>query len=241
MIHLIKKRVLRILFSISLLLLAACSVLDINKTETDNRFPVKLLQVVDGDTIKVQFNGKQETVRLLLVDTPESVHPYKPVQPFSKEASRFTESMLANAKIELELDVGERDKYGRLLAYVYADGKSVQEALLLNGLARVAYVFAPNTKYADGYRSFQKQAQTEGAGIWSMENYVLEEGFQTNDGSTEADKEDAPDCRIKGNINSSGEKIYHIPEGRYYNITKPEEWFCTEQEAIDSGFRQSQQ
>jgi micrococcal nuclease len=226
-----------LLFS-AFLFLGGCS--DFQSTGK-NRIPVYVEDVIDGDTIKVRVDGKSETVRFLLVDTPESVHPNKPVQPFSKEASSHTKAMLNGSDVELELGIGERDKYGRLLAYVYADGESVQESLLKNGLARVAYVFEPNTKYVEDFEKIQKQAQKEGIGIWSLENYTQEDGYISDDTVTE--KEDAADtkCTIKGNINSSGEKIYHVESGRYYKITKPEEWFCSEQEAIDAGFRKSQQ
>jgi micrococcal nuclease len=231
-----------LIISALFIIIAGCSELD---SSSHDRLRVKVIDVVDGDTIKVEAEGKSETVRFLLVDTPESVHPNKPVQPFSKEASRFTEEMLLGSDVELELGIGERDKYGRLLAYVYADGKSVQEALLEKGLARVAYVFEPNTKYVDEYETIQKQAQKEAVGIWSMENYVQDDGFNAEDkgvsSSDSSTKGPDSECRIKGNVNSSGEKIYHIESGRYYKITKPEEWFCSEQEAIDAGFRKSQQ
>jgi micrococcal nuclease len=221
-----------------LILTVGCSFFDSGQV---NKGSVKVVEVVDGDTIKVQMNGKTETVRLLLVDTPESVHPTKPVQPFSKEASQFTKELLNGADVELELGIGERDKYGRLLAYVYADGKSVQEALLEKGLARVAYIYEPNTKYVDEYQDIQSKAQKEGVGIWSLENYVQEDGYETSDHSTGDKNVSAEECTIKGNINSSGEWIYHVETGRYYKITKPEEWFCTEQEAVEAGFRKSEQ
>ncbi|MCM3718595.1 thermonuclease family protein [Fictibacillus phosphorivorans] len=224
--------------SLVLLVLSACS--QLQKSDND-RIPVRVIDVVDGDTIKVKVDGKKETVRFLLVDTPESVHPNKPVQPFSKEASSYVERMLSGSKVELELGIGERDKYGRLLAYVYADGKSVQEALLENGLARVAYVFEPNTKYVEDYEKIQKQAQKDGIGIWSLENYSQDDGYVPKESKNRSDKTADSKCTIKGNVNSSGEKIYHVESGRYYKITKPEEWFCTEQEAIEAGFRKSQQ
>lgn len=220
------------------LVLPGCS--QLQSSEKD-RIPVQVLDVVDGDTIKVKVDGKSESVRFLLVDTPESVHPNKPVQPFSKEASKHTENMLRGSNIELELGIGERDKYRRLLAYVYADGKSVQESLLEKGLARVAYVFEPNTKYVDDYEKIQKQAQKEGIGIWSLENYSQEDGYIPEEVEDPIEETADSKCTIKGNINSSGEKIYHVESGRYYKITKPEEWFCSEQEAIDAGFRKSQQ
>ncbi|ANX11929.1 nuclease [Fictibacillus arsenicus] len=220
------------------LVLAGCS--QLLSSEKD-RIPVQVLDVVDGDTIKVKVDGKSETVRFLLVDTPESVHPKKPVQPFSKEASKHTENMLSGSNVELELGIGERDKYGRLLAYVYADDKSVQESLLEKGFARVAYVFEPNTKYVDDYEKIQKHAQKEGNGIWSLENYSQEDGYIPEEAEDPIEEPADSKCTIKGNINSSGEKIYHVESGRYYKITKPEEWFCSEQEAIDAGFRKSQQ
>lgn len=85
--------------------------------------PAKIVRVVDGDTMKVSFNEsgkvKEETIRLLLVDTPESVDPEKPVQPFALEASKFAKDTLNEKEVRLELDVSERDKYGRLLCYLY--------------------------------------------------------------------------------------------------------------------------
>ncbi|MET3729105.1 micrococcal nuclease [Fictibacillus halophilus] len=221
----------------ALLLISGCSYLTSND---EKRIPVKVEKVIDGDTIKVRVDGKLETVRFLLVDTPESVHPSKPVQPFSKEASTYTLDMLEGADVQLELGIGERDKYGRLLAYVYADGQSVQENLLKKGLARVAYVFEPNTKYVDQYERIQKQAQKDSVGIWSIENYVQEEGYVSDD-VEQPEQAINKECKIKGNISSSGDKIYHLESGRYYKMTKPEKWFCTEKEAMDSGFRKSKQ
>ncbi|WP_035349774.1 thermonuclease family protein [Fictibacillus gelatini] len=206
--------------------------------------PAEVIRVIDGDTIKVNVNNKEETVRFLLVDTPESVHPTKPIQPFGPEASQLTKKLLTGKKVELELDVSERDKYGRLLAYVYVDGKSVQEELLKKGLARVAYVFAPNTKYVDRYRKIERAAREKGIGIWSLENYVQEDGFHPKKEAKQPkeplETEDHPSgCNIKGNISTHGDKIYHVPGGRYYRITKPEQWFCTVKEAERAGFRRS--
>ncbi|WP_054670721.1 thermonuclease family protein [Calditerricola satsumensis] len=103
---------------------------------------VQFVEHVDGDTSKFRIDGKVETVRYLLIDTPETKHPELGEQPLGKEASEFTRKMLENAnRITLEYDVEKRDKYGRVLAYVYADGKNVQEALLKKGLARVGYIY----------------------------------------------------------------------------------------------------
>lgn len=145
---------------------------------TPARVKAKVIEAIDGDTIKVQLNGKEETVRFLLVDTPETKHPTYGEQPFGREASNFTKQLVSGKTVELEQDVNNGpDKYGRLLYYVYVDGKSVQEALLEKGLARVAYVYVPNVKYVDEYRAIQEKAQKAGVGIWSIENYAQEDGY----------------------------------------------------------------
>lgn len=202
------------------------------------------MNVVDGDTMDIQFeNGKEERVRLVLVDTPETKHPTKPVQPFGPEASAFTKEMLAGKNVQVELDVQERDQYGRILAYVYIDGKMFNELLLEKGLARVA-VFPPNTRYVDEFYAIQKKAQEAKLGIWSIEDYVTDNGYivQEETGENQSSTNTNIDCQnpIKGNINSKGEKIYHVPGGQYYDITKAEELFCTEQEAVNAGYRKSQ-
>ncbi|MGO0061464.1 thermonuclease family protein [Brevibacillus fluminis] len=143
-----------------------------------NRIKASVVQVIDGDTIKVKLNGKEETVRFLLVDTPETHHPKLGEQPFGKEASDFTKALLTDKTVELEQDVSPGpDKYGRYLYYIYIDGKSVQEMLLEKGLARVAYIYVPNVKYVDRYRAIQEKAQQAGVGIWSVENYAREDGY----------------------------------------------------------------
>lgn len=207
--------------------------------EEINTIPAIISRVVDGDTLRVILhNNTEETVRLLLIDTPETVHPNKPVQPFGPEASEFVKKLLPEGKeVELELGISERDKYGRLLAYVYVDGKMINKMLLEQGLARVAYVFAPNTKYVDEFRNIQEKARQNGIGIWSIENYALEEGYNEEAAETPQIENKNNDCDIKGNINAKGEKIYHTPSSPWYDKTAPEVMFCSEEEAIAAGFR----
>ncbi|MCA0171476.1 thermonuclease family protein [Bacillus sp. RAR_GA_16] len=225
-----------------LLFLAACSVSSSNTEIPENTIPAKVDRVVDGDTLKVTMEDREETIRLLLVDTPETKHPSKPVQPFGPEASQFAKEQLEGKKVGIEIDVSERDKYGRLLAYIWIGDQMFNEMLLEEGLARVAYIYQPNVKYVDQFQKIQRQAQEEGKGIWSLENYVQEEGFneetETPDSST-SEKDSDEKCLIKGNINSKGEKIYHVPEGSYYEITKAEEMFCSTTDAEAAGFRPS--
>ncbi|MGG3625492.1 thermonuclease family protein [Bacillus gobiensis] len=145
---------------------------------TTDRIAVDLIQTVDGDTIKVMYNGKEETVRYLLIDTPETKDPNSCMQPFGQNASDRNKQLVNSEKLEIEFDVGERkDKYGRLLAYVYADGKSVQETLLKEGLARVAYVYPPNTRYLDQFQSAESSAKNNRTAIWSQSGYASNNGF----------------------------------------------------------------
>lgn len=218
------------------ILLFTCACTAETGHNANNTISAEVTNVVDGDTIKVSIDGRSETVRLLLVDTPETKHPSKPVQPFGPEASSFAEETLDGQEIELELGISERDKYGRLLAYVWIEDRMFNEMLLEKGFARVAYIYQPNVKYVEEFQSLQRAAQKEGVGIWSIEDYVREDGFQ---GRETSKTPPTGDCKIKGNINSKGEKIYHVPDGAYYDITKAEEMFCTEKAAKAAGFRPS--
>ena len=219
---------------------------DISKFEA-----FELQEVIDGDTIRIKYNGSSEKVRFLLVDTPETNHETLGEQPYGPEAKAFVKELLKGEdKVYLEFDVSYRDKYKRLLAYIYTeDGVSIQEELLKNGLARVAYIYDPNTKHVDWFKDVQKTAQKSAIGIWSVEDYVTNRGYdketyyaatkdgqQTNNDSVQnTDEEQNDGCSIKGNINSKGNKIYHSPGQRDYENTQPEEMFCTAEEAEAAG------
>ena len=218
----------------------------------------ELQEVIDGDTIRINYNGKSEKVRLLLVDTPETNHETLGEQPYGPEAKQFVKQLLEGQHtVYLEFDVSYRDKYKRLLAYVYTeDGISIQEQLLQNGFARVAYIYDPNTKHVDWFKSIQKTAQKSATGIWSVEDYVTNRGYdkevyyarmkedkqKENDSDLLTDEDNSTinntdnSCVIKGNINSKGNKIYHMPGQRDYDNTVPEEMFCTVEEAEAAGF-----
>ena len=130
--------------------------------------PVELVKVIDGDTIKINYEGNEQNVRYLLIDTPETNHPRLGKQPFGEEAKERNRELINSGKLEIEFDIGERiDKYGRLLAYIYVDGVSVQEKLLEEGLARVAYVYPPNTRHLDAYEIAQDKAKKARVGIWT--------------------------------------------------------------------------
>ena len=183
-----------LLLAVATLLLSGCASLeqkaqDIsndgtgNFTQTisnDNRIPAEFVRHVDGDTTVLRIDGKEQKVRFLLVDTPETVKPKTKVQPFGLEASNRTKELLSTAsEITFEYDKGDKtDRYGRALGYIFVDGTLLQKTLVSEGLARVAYVKEPTTKYLAELEQAQEQAKNESLGIWSIPGYVTERGYK---------------------------------------------------------------
>jgi micrococcal nuclease len=127
-----------------------------------------LVKVVDGDTIDVRVDGTKERVRLIGIDTPETKKPNTPVQCYGPEASAFTTSLLpVGTALYLERDVEARDKYDRLLAYVYlTDGTFVNLQIIDQGYAHVLTI-PPNVAHADEFLQGARDARAAGAGLWS--------------------------------------------------------------------------
>ena len=124
-------------------------------------------RVIDGDTIIVRMNGIKVRVRLIGVDTPETKHPKKPVEYFGKEASAFTKSMVESNKVRLEYDQEKRDKYGRLLAYVYLEDGSFLNAEIVKQGYGFAYTKFP-FKYLDDFKKYEKEARGNNRGLWQI-------------------------------------------------------------------------
>ena len=207
--------------------------------DSDEATTAQVIRAVDGDTLEVLIDGSTEKVRLIGVDTPETVHPNKPVEFYGKEASAFTHSMADGKTVRLEFDqasaaTGHRDRYGRLLAYVFLpDGTLLNAEIIRQGYGH-AYTRFPFARMEE-FRELEREARESGRGLWGS--------------SVEAKpvlSQQPPDreCLIKGNINSRGEKIYHLPSMQFYDRTiidesKGERWFCSEEEAIAAGWRKS--
>ncbi len=124
---------------------------------------------VDGDTIKANINGKNETIRLIGVDTPETVDPRKKVQCFGKAASDFTKAHLLNQAVRLAADPTQnnRDKYGRLLRYIFlTDGTNYNEELVAEGYA-YEYTYVVPYQYQTKFKADQAQAEATSKGLWS--------------------------------------------------------------------------
>ena len=154
---------------------------------------VTLSKCVDGDTAKfVMSDGSVKTARFLAIDTPESVHPTKEVEEYGKEASDYTCNLLTNAKkIHVEYDKAsdKEDKYGRILVWVYADNKMVQETLLEEGLAKVAYLYE-DYEYTDKLQSIEKLAKDKKVGIWSSDTVSTNMDLEDEDeNKTEENKD----------------------------------------------------
>jgi micrococcal nuclease len=125
--------------------------------------------VSDGDTLTVSVSGRQETLRLIGVDTPETVHPTKPVQCWGPEASAHTKGLFPpGTKVFLARDAEARDKYGRFLAYVYRarDNLFLNMELVRGGWAR-PYPFEPNTSLSVDFATAANAAQQERLGLWA--------------------------------------------------------------------------
>ena len=123
-------------------------------------------RVVDGDTIIVRERRGDVRVRLIGVDSPESVKPGTPVQCFAIAASNYTKHALTNTLVRLEYDVERYDRYGRTLAYVWVGPQMFNERLVADGYAVVA-TFPPDVKYVDRFLAAERDARAQDLGLWS--------------------------------------------------------------------------
>ncbi len=129
------------------------------------RHVVAVTDVVDGDTIEVARASGSDSVRLIGVDTPETVHPSVPVECYGPRASAFTAGSLLGENVRLEFDDERRDHYGRLLAYVWLGGKLFNKVLVARGFAEVT-IYEPNDAYEDVLYSAQSRARSADLGAW---------------------------------------------------------------------------
>jgi len=130
------------------------------------RTEAEVVRVIDGDTIEVSIDGEIYKVRYIGIDTPETVHPEKPVEWMGPEASAANKELVGGKTVYLEKDVSETDKYGRLLRYVFlADGTFVNAELVRLGYAQVS-TYPPDVKYQDLFLEMQREAREAERGLW---------------------------------------------------------------------------
>ena len=219
-----------------------------------------VIRVVDGDTIHVLLDNNDITIRMIGIDTPETVDPRKPVQCFGKEASNHAHQLLDGATVYLEQDSsqGDYDKYNRLLSYVWlADGRMFNQVMIADGYA-FEYTYNRPYKYQAQFKDAQRNAQSLQLGLWSPTTcngvhgvvgttaatatavpIIIGGGGSGGGGSSTIDAASAP-ClvgQIKGNRRSM---IYHVPDGAFYAKTYANvACFDSESAAMAAGYRRS--
>mgnify|MGYP001052398455 CR=1 FL=1 len=125
-----------------------------------------VIRVVDGDTLIVSIDGKDETVRLIGIDAPESVHPdTSRNSELGMRSAEYAKELLEGQKVRIELDAQERDRYGRLLAYVYLGDVMVNVQMVEAGMAVVA-TYPPNVRFTERFVEAERRAREKGVGLW---------------------------------------------------------------------------
>lgn len=206
--------------------------------------PATVTRVVDGDTIVVEISGREYKLRYIGINTPEVVDPRRPVECFGQEARDYNEELVLGRTVGLEKDLSETDEFGRLLRYVWIGDEMVNATLVREGYAQ-ASAYPPDVKYQDLLSSLQSEAAGEGRGLWGAVCQATSSPTPLVGMPGACDYSGTAERVIKGNISvSSGEKIYHVPGGEFYEPTvisegKGERWFCTEAEALAAGWRKS--
>ncbi len=201
-----------------------------SKVEENQSSYVKaqVIQIIDGDTIRVNINGNIEKVRFVGINTPEIANRDHPDEFMGPEAKDFTEKAIKDKDIYLEKDISDRDKYDRLLRYIWLEepvanpstddiGKKTLNGILVKEGLAFSNFYKPDTKYQDQLEALENQAMEKAIGIWSS-------------------REKNTKKKVKANKNSG---LYHL-EGSYgYKNTKDKNAiiFDSEEEAKKAGFR----
>ena len=198
-----------------------------------------VVEIIDGDTIHVEIDGAIMPVRYIGIDTAERG------EQFYQEASNRNRELVLGKEVILVKDVSETDPYDRLLRYVFVDGVFVNETLVREGYAQ-AKEYPPDTACSRVMAEAQTEASGRSTGIWLEPATEVVIATPTQAASTTGCPngclQEMPGCSIKGNINSEGVKIYHVPGGEFYSRTQinpsyGERWFCTTEEAVANGWR----
>lgn len=199
-------------------------------------------KVIDGDTIDVKIGAKTERIRIVGMDTPETVDPRKPVQCFGKEASSKAKTILAGKKVRLESDPvsGERDKYGRLLRYVYLEnGTSFEKLMIGEGYAHEYTYNSIPYKYQADFKKAQKDAQVNKRGLWSptscsgntVQAAKAVSPTSTSKTTTSKPTQSTTAPAVKKSVNN----LCHAKGARYYDQTKTFTAYSTIKACLASG------
>jgi micrococcal nuclease len=146
-------------------LAAALGAFTARSTASATTIEGSVVRVVDGDTIHVKLADRVEKVRYIGVNTPEVRHPTRGAEPGGREATRVNRRLVEGRRVRLELDVQERDRYGRLLAYVWVGDLMINEELVRLGYAQVMTV-PPNVRHQATLLAREREARQSGRGLW---------------------------------------------------------------------------
>lgn len=185
------------------------------KANAENFTKAKIVAVTDGDTVTARIGGKDYNVRMIGVDTPETIHPSKPVAFYGKEASDFTKKNLTGKTVYLEKDVSERDKYNRVLSYIWTNlpenpqnpsfedvrGKMFNAILLREGYANLL-TLPPDVKYLDHFKKIAKNAEAQELGLY---NKAARDKFEGKD--AKESKENKKPSNSKNNQSQKGKYV----------------------------------
>lgn len=213
-----------------------------------------VLRAVDGDTLEIRLDGQKERVRLIGVDTPETHHPSKPVQYFGPEAAAYTAQVLtAGRTVWLQKDKTDRDRYGRLLRYLWLTAPSsaspsndeiaaqMFNAQLVIGGYAVPKAYAPDLRYVGLFTDLSQAPRSEGRGVWGAPagapSNLPDRQFQQK--KTAPPQASAGEQAVHGNRRS---KIYHLPGQQGYDKISERNIviFQSAAEAEAAGYRAAQ-
>jgi micrococcal nuclease len=157
-----------IMMVVSVVLIVSLSVVSAVASSIDTQ-SARVIRVIEGDTIEVDVARHQrEKVRYLGINTPETTHPRQGVEPFGPEAREANRRMVEGQTVRLEFDVQTRDRFGRLLAYVYVGDLMVNAELVRQGYAQAA-TYPPNVRYQELFLRLQREAREAKRGLWGRD------------------------------------------------------------------------
>jgi len=191
-------------------------------------------RVIDGDTIELARGDK---VRYIGIDTPEMDATDPQILALAHQATQVNRALIQDKQLRIVLDVQERDRYGRVLAYVYAGGVFVNAALVASGYAQVA-TYPPNVRYADYFAALQAQARAGGRGLWALEPED-QETQPTTSAATSSSSQPSATSSSGRFVGSRGSNVYHYPSCHHAKRIKPENriYFSSSQDARAKGYR----
>jgi micrococcal nuclease len=136
-----------------------------NGVDGQRRIEAAVVEVVDGDTARMRIDGREQSVRYIGIDTPESVIPGETPECFGKRSAGLNRKLVESERVTLVFGAERRDRYDRLLAYVYVGDLFVNAEIVRRGFARTLAI-APNTDFADRFTRLQQAAANAGRGLW---------------------------------------------------------------------------